>query len=86
MDSEELNRVLYEAVWAYEAELQSCDLIIRYPYLSGFGLAVDLGAGVLILSPLRQKACRSLKELAPGESDEHFPTPPEKKIQTDPMR
>ena len=55
LDTEVHNRVVCESVWAYEADLHSCDLIIGYPYLSGFGLAVDPGAGVLILSPPETK-------------------------------
>ena len=33
-----------DPLWAYEAEIHSMDLIIGYPFLQGYGLAVDAAA------------------------------------------
>ena len=56
--TEDCERVHCESVWAYEAELHSCDLIIGYPFLSGFGLGVDARANTLIFTPSEPKACQ----------------------------
>ena len=45
-----VNRVECEALWAYEADLHSTEMIIGYPFLKGFGLAVDPGANSLVFS------------------------------------
>ena len=50
--------VVCEPVWAYEAELHKTDLILGYPFLQGFGLAVDPVAGALTLS-VAGKICKN---------------------------
>ena len=49
-----IGRIGCEPVWAYEADLHSTDLIIGYPFLAGFGLAVDPGTSSLFISPGRK--------------------------------
>ena len=38
---ESIELVKCDELWAYEAELHSTDLILGYPFLTGFGLLVD---------------------------------------------
>ena len=49
-------------LWAYEADLKSCDLIIGYPFLSGFGLGVDPCTNSVFRRTSEKKVCQySLK-------------------------
>ena len=50
--------VVCEPIWAYEADLHKTDLILGYPFLKGFGLAVDPVAEALIFSPVSDKICK----------------------------
>lgn len=62
-----VSRVVCEPIWAYEADLFSTDLIIGYPYLSGFGLAVDPRAATLVFSTLTPKICHKQSVDVPAE-------------------
>ena len=59
-----VDRVYCQSWWAYEADLHSCDLILGYPFLKGFGLAIDSGANALTYSSV------FLKERHAGFTDD----------------
>ena len=69
-----VDRVQCQPLWAYEAELHSCDLIIGYPFLKGFGLAIDPGANSLIYSSVVRKARHHSTIEGEMEHESDFPS------------